>query len=57
MLLHICCCVQIPLLRLDDEDDEMDVNDQDVHRLIIVTQVRLYLLLGAIDLRYECLTV
>ncbi|XP_039128157.1 LOW QUALITY PROTEIN: la-related protein 1A-like [Dioscorea cayenensis subsp. rotundata] len=24
--------------RLDDEDDEMDVNDQDVHRLIIVTQ-------------------
>lgn len=35
----------------------MDVNDQDVHRLIIVTQVRLYLLLGAIDLRYECLTV
>ncbi|KAJ0979096.1 hypothetical protein J5N97_014570 [Dioscorea zingiberensis] len=24
--------------RLDDEDDEMDVNDQDVHRLVIVTQ-------------------
>ncbi|XP_042460960.1 la-related protein 1A-like [Zingiber officinale] len=24
--------------RVDDEEDEMDVNDQDVHRLIIVTQ-------------------
>ncbi|XP_077241165.1 la-related protein 1A-like isoform X2 [Tasmannia lanceolata] len=24
--------------RIDDEEDEMDVNDQDVHRLIIVTQ-------------------
>lgn len=28
------------LRRVDDEEDEMDVNDQDVHRLIIVTQVR-----------------
>ncbi|RRT56044.1 hypothetical protein B296_00030783 [Ensete ventricosum] len=27
--------------RVDDEEDEMDVNDQDVHRLIIVTQARL----------------
>lgn len=27
--------------RVDDEDEEMVVNDQDVHRLVIVTQVRL----------------
>lgn len=27
--------------RIDDEDEEMVVNDQDVHRLVIVTQVSL----------------
>lgn len=27
-------------LRMDDEDDEMAVNDQDVQRLVIVTQVQ-----------------
>lgn len=25
---------------VDDEEDEVNVNDQDVHRLVIVTQVR-----------------
>lgn len=27
------------LTRLDDEEDEIDVNDDDVQRLVIVTQV------------------
>lgn len=31
----------INLYRVDEEEDEMDVIDQDVQRLIIVTQVRL----------------
>lgn len=28
--------------RIDEDDDEIAVNDQDVQRLIIVTQVRCY---------------
>lgn len=28
--------------RVDDEEDEMVVNDQDVQRLVIVTQVKLF---------------
>lgn len=40
-VLHLILCNLMKLLpkRIDDEDDEMVVNDQDVQRLVIVTQV------------------
>lgn len=28
------------LIRVDEEEEEIDINDQDVSRLVIVTQVR-----------------
>lgn len=34
--------VGLMLQRIDDEDDEVVVNDQDVERLVIVTQVCQY---------------
>lgn len=31
------------LFRVDEEEEELDINDQDVSRLVIVTQVRSHL--------------
>lgn len=38
--MHIIDSLYVCLSRVDDEEDDFYVDDQDVNRLIIVTQVR-----------------